>query len=300
MTVELHNVDCIEFMDGLEDKSLNAIVCDPPYKYLQHHKLDRDFDEDLYFKNVKRILKDDGFYVTFGRGESFYRWNNTLSNMGFVFKEEVIWNKNRPGSITIPLLRYHETISIFTPKSGKIRTTYVPYMEAKKHRLDMVISDIKGIKTTLNNTKVFDEILNFVEQYEKDGTINYVGEKSKRPKRGNLLLTNQISGFDRGAMRVINVVKGVREGSVIPCPTEHRTSVHPTQKPVRLMERLLALISDEGDTIFDPFIGSASTGVAAINMNRNFIGCEIDEEYYNIAKDRIAQSLIEFENKKEK
>jgi predicted Zn-ribbon and HTH transcriptional regulator len=63
--------------------------------------------------------------------------------------------------------------------------------------------------------------------------------------------------------------------------------MHPTQKPVDLLEYLLSKFSDEHATVLDPFMGSGSTGVACKNLNRDFIGIELDETYFNIAKDRI-------------
>ena len=62
---------------------------------------------------------------------------------------------------------------------------------------------------------------------------------------------------------------------------------HPTQKPVALMSEIIKRHSFEHDVILDPFMGSGSTGVACINTNRNFIGFELDEEYFNIAKKRL-------------
>ena len=63
--------------------------------------------------------------------------------------------------------------------------------------------------------------------------------------------------------------------------------VHPTEKPTDMLERLVKDASDEGDIILDPFMGSGTTGVAAKNLNRSFIGIEMDEGYFNIAKERI-------------
>jgi site-specific DNA-methyltransferase (adenine-specific) len=57
-----------------------------------------------------------------------------------------------------------------------------------------------------------------------------------------------------------------------------------------LIEYILAIHSNENDTILDPFMGSGTTGVACVNSNRNFIGIEINEEYYNISKSRIEKS----------
>lgn len=63
--------------------------------------------------------------------------------------------------------------------------------------------------------------------------------------------------------------------------------LHPTQKPVPLLEYLIKTYSNEGDTVLDNCMGSGSTGVAAKNLNRNFIGIELDEKYFKIAKERI-------------
>ena len=73
-------------------------------------------------------------------------------------------------------------------------------------------------------------------------------------------------------------------------PSSEKTE-HTTQKPVWLMESILKTLSNEGDTVLDLFMGSGSTIVAALNTNRKVIGIELNEEYFNIAKDRIEKSL---------
>lgn len=62
---------------------------------------------------------------------------------------------------------------------------------------------------------------------------------------------------------------------------------HPTQKNLELMKEIVSIHTNENDVVFDPFAGSGSTGVACKELNRNFIGTEIDENYFNIAKERI-------------
>jgi site-specific DNA-methyltransferase (adenine-specific)/modification methylase len=62
---------------------------------------------------------------------------------------------------------------------------------------------------------------------------------------------------------------------------------HPTQKPVKLLKHLIKIASNEGDVVFDPFMGVGSTGVAALEMGRKFIGIEIDKDYFEAAKKRI-------------
>lgn len=62
---------------------------------------------------------------------------------------------------------------------------------------------------------------------------------------------------------------------------------HPTVKPIQILERLIEMTTNEGNTILDPFMGSGTTGIACNNLNRDFIGFEILQEYYDIAKNRI-------------
>ena len=74
--------------------------------------------------------------------------------------------------------------------------------------------------------------------------------------------------------------------SIIRIPADGK-AVHPTQKPVALMEYLIKTYSNEGDTVLDNTMGSGSTGIACRNTGRNFIGIEYDEKYFQIAKERI-------------
>lgn len=74
-----------------------------------------------------------------------------------------------------------------------------------------------------------------------------------------------------------NIVRFARTGN----------KLHPTQKPVDLCEYLISKFSVVGDTVFDPFMGSGTTGVACTNINRNFIGVEMDVDYFKIAEQRI-------------
>ena len=67
--------------------------------------------------------------------------------------------------------------------------------------------------------------------------------------------------------------------------------LHPTQKPVALFEYLIKTYTNEGDLVLDPFIGGGTTAIACINTNRNFIGIELDENYCNVAKKRIEETL---------
>ena len=68
---------------------------------------------------------------------------------------------------------------------------------------------------------------------------------------------------------------------------------HPTQKPLELFEDLIRKHSDEGDVVLDCFSGAATTAVASVNLGRNFIGCELDKEYYNKSIERVKRETVE-------
>lgn len=266
-------------MQKMTDESIDCILTDPPYKYLKNQKLERDFDENMFFKHSKRILKNSGLIVLFGRGTSFYRWNMILADLGFVFKEEIIWDKSYTTSPLMSISRVHETISIWAKKTGVINKVKVPYLEMKGSDLNSIRADINRLKTTFSNLKS----LYAVEEYLKDGELTYDGDYVS-----STTITNGKRRIDRCVAVAHQLEVGLNEKSIIKEIREHYTSIHPTQKPVRLLERLLALTSKKGDLILDPFSGSCSTGIACRNTGRNFIGFEIDEEYYQKALDRIS------------
>lgn len=76
------------------------------------------------------------------------------------------------------------------------------------------------------------------------------------------------------------------EKCVIPC-TVQSSKLHPTMKSLSVMEYLVKVLTNEGDTVLDCFMGSGTTGVACKNLGRDFIGCEIDKKYFEVAKERI-------------
>ncbi len=75
-------------------------------------------------------------------------------------------------------------------------------------------------------------------------------------------------------------------------PGRYNNKRHPTQKPVPLMEYLIRIYTNPGDTVLDFTMGSGTTGVACVNTGRKFIGIEMDEEYFEIAKERIENTPI--------
>lgn len=106
-------------------------------------------------------------------------------------------------------------------------------------------------------------------------------EKNKNNNYGDFNSCNNPSAKREGDTKKYpkSIVKFVRPASCI--------MIHPTQKPVELLEYLIKTYTNENDLVLDNCMGSGSTGVAAKNLNRKFIGIELDENYFNIAKERI-------------
>ena len=85
-------------------------------------------------------------------------------------------------------------------------------------------------------------------------------------------------------------IKNLGDAQLFECDNINgKDKLHPTQKPITYLERLILNSSNELDTVLDPFMGSGSTGVACINTNRKFVGIELDNTYYEIAKNRIQE-----------
>ncbi|MEN6423556.1 MAG: site-specific DNA-methyltransferase [Smithella sp.] len=281
---KIYNEDNGTGMQRIESGSVDVILTDPPYLYLKGQKLDRPFDEQLFFVECRRILKDSGFIVMFGRGESFYRWNTILANLKFTFKEEIIWDKSYVTSPVTPISRKHETISIFAKKLGKINTTRVPYLEVKENDISSIAQDLKRIKSSLHNNKTLEELNLYLETKQ----VEY---KEDRKSGHNTTVQSLIKNGDRAVITMQLLDNGLKEKSIITVKRDHYSIIHPTQKPVRLLERLLALVSKPGDLVCDPFSGSGSTAIACINTHRNFVGFEIDYEYYDASIERINEAI---------
>jgi DNA modification methylase len=100
----------------------------------------------------------------------------------------------------------------------------------------------------------------------------------------------------------LNPKDGVNKGtrypiSILPVKADVKTEMgkHPTQKPVALLEYLIKTYTNEGEVVLDNTMGSGTTGVACVNTNRNFIGMELDDKYFEIAKERIEKAIAEKE-----
>lgn len=274
----LHKGDCIEFMKGMVERGdrVSAIITDPPYLYL-NHRLDRPFDERLFFELASKITNK---IIFFGRGDSFYKWNMLCAEFGFEFKEELIWNKKMASSPYNVVARVHETISVRMKKDEKLNRVKLDRVKKMVREEDFVnlMASVRSLCNGLRNSTP-------LKKYLEEGILTY--KICKGGKHGITARAGDMKKLDGDIVTALGFLEGALMTSIITYNREHHSMEHPTQKPFKMLQPLVELISNEGDIIFDPFSGSGSTGIAALSKGRNFIGCEIDDEYYDLSYRRL-------------
>ena len=123
-------------------------------------------------------------------------------------------------------------------------------------------------------------------QFTEGKPLHGMGEKFKKVKNNNNNYNDFNSCNNPSANREGDTKKYPKSILTFPRPASSKM-LHPTEKPIELLEYLIKTYSNENDVILDNCMGSGSTGVAALNTNRRFIGIELDENYFNIAKNRL-------------
>ena len=103
---------------------------------------------------------------------------------------------------------------------------------------------------------------------------------------------NNIYGNFKNSIQIVTDLKYPKQNLYFN-QQDPRKIIHPTQKPVLLMEYLIKTYTNEGETVLDFTMGSGSTGVACVNTNRKFIGIEKDQNYFNIAQNRIMETMTD-------
>jgi len=248
--IDLRLGDCLEVMKTIEDKSIDAIITDPPYGTTAC-KWDSVIDFELMWKQLNRIIKPNGAIVLFGSEpfSSSLRMSNIKN-----YKYDWVWDKVQGSGMTISKIqpmKSHEIISVF----GNGKTKYTPVMVKREKELNT--KNWKMSKLNSDNG-------NFSSKSVKETQKIY---KEKYPTT------------------ILQYHKSSKE-----CNNTKRK--HPTQKPIELMEYLIKTYTHEGETVLDFTMGSGSTGVAAKQTNRNFIGIEKEEKYFKIAQERINSTLF--------
>jgi len=138
--------------------------------------------------------------------------------------------------------------------------------------------------------KYHENIIVFSKKKHNYYPIKFKGKKNhaSKPRKGKSNIYNikkNINGIDINDIKYPKSIINIKS-------TDSTKNLHPTQKPIALLEYLIKTYTNENDTVLDFTMGSGSTGVACKNLNREFIGIELDKNYFNIAKQRIESTLF--------
>ena len=243
--------DCLEVMKEIPDNSVDMVLCDLPYGTTAC-KWDTRIPLDELWAEYTRIIKHKSAIVLFG-AEPFSSYLR-LSNTAW-YKYDWYWRKSRPSGFTnakLKPLKDIETISVFS--NGMTANGSLNNMNYYPQGLENCNIPWKRPKTYLNGDKG-------VNPARVSSSLNRVIEKTNYPRQ------------------------------VLDFPNTNSKLLHPTQKPVPLLEYLIQSYTTHDEVILDNTMGSGSTGVACMNTNRKFLGIEMDADYFQVAKDRIQQSV---------
>lgn len=254
---KIYNMDCLEGMKRIPDKSIDMILCDLPYGTTAC-SWDSIIPFEPLWEQYERIIKEDGVIVLFGSQPFTTKLiNSNIKN----FKEELIWLKNKAGSgfhLNQKHQKIHENIIVFS-----LSNTYT-YNPQK-----WLIAE----KEFITQRKTFSEV-------EVGNNIYGKIKRTRKPDTG-----------ERNPLSIVSCRVPFTPQKSKSYSDKVDLRLHPTQKPVELFEYLIKTYTNEGETVLDNCIGSGTTAIACINTNRNYIGFELDAHYCEIANERIQRAM---------
>lgn len=253
--IDLRLGDCLEVMKTIPSGSIDAIITDPPYGTTQC-KWDSVINLDLMWEQLNRIIKPNGAIVLFAQQP--FSSVLLVSNVN-KFRHRFLWEKDKCANFMVAKaqpLKYTEDILVFC-NVGFLKNQYSKPVGTYNPQMRIGKGNDRDLKKTIDRGKNLDKI-------------------NKRDNPTRLKLSNN-SAKQRFPKDILNIT------------TQHKR-VHPTQKPVALMEYLIKTYTNENETVLDFTMGSGSTMVACQNTNRNGIGIEMGENYFKIAQDRIKEN----------
>ena len=255
--IELHHGDCLEVMKEIPDGSVDLTVTSPPYDNIRKYNGNNALWGEHVWKGVIqelfRLTKDGGVVVWIV-GDATIKGSET----GTSFKQ-ALWAKERGFNL-------HDTMIW-----QKNAIPYDPKCERYWQAFEYMFVFSKG-KPKCNYIKVP------CKHAGKRKPNNY----GQRRPDGTLRTDRHQDSRRIQATKVKDNIWYV--------PNAKQNGCHPASYPEQLVNDHILSWSNEGDTILDPFMGSGTTGVACKNIGRNFIGIELDPEYFEIAKKRIEEA----------
>ena len=318
--VTLGHGDSLELMKHIPDGSVDMVLADPPYGTTAC-KWDSIIPFEPMWAELKRIIKSNGVIVLFASQP--FTTKLIHSNME-MFRYSWVWEKEQGVnflSANKQPMKVHEDIIIFYTDLGGQRgaaSEYDPIRNYLKNERKLAGLTAKKAKNILGNRMGGHYFTNGVqfcipseENYKKLQSTGFFGLSYSELKRwyDELGLNIKTSTYNPQMTIGVPYVSGGGDsgevtGGVQKIQTKNtgtrfprsiqkfkrEAGLHPTQKPVALLEYLIKTYTDKKMTVLDNCMGSGSTGVAAKNTNRKFIGIELDQNYFEIAKKRIQDS----------
>ena len=300
----LYKGDCLIESDKIESGSVDLILTDLPYgvvkmkeksgnytKLNTAEKWDKAIKPSKIFEIANRILRKKGKMVLFSQEPYTTQLINYKSNV--VFNYRATWEKDNFAvalGANKNMVFFTEDILIFskaedTDFKHPLRDYAIKILkfieEPRKRVLEFIgMGNIRFFRIKQNEfakptKKTYDKIIELFGINKMQGFKEF--EELKE-------IDNQ---FKKKFSSTFNLWEGKKYKSNILKYKKDYTGHHPTQKPVLLLEDLIKTFSNENDLVVDLTMGSGSTGVACKNTNRNFIGIEMNEEYYDIACKRV-------------
>lgn len=305
MTIKLLKRNCLKLMQDIPTNSVDMILCDPPYGSIKGMKLNgwtkhsNDWDIalplDKLFKHYKRILRDKGVLILFSEEPltSQIRVNGQSTIMDFSYP--LVWIKNSFGN---PLfakkapVHFFEDISVFHKKYDNDLSSPL------RKYADQVKKFIGKTTTEVCNDFGNRRIDHFFRVHSMEFSLPTCDTYDKLTRLYGLKAMPNYLTYDK-MLNIQNRLKsyavfntyGHHVSDVFKCAKEVKR-YHPTQKPVELLKKLVDVYTNPGDLVLDNCMGSGSTGVACKLLDRDFIGMELDNHYYHVAKNRIKNTKV--------
>ena len=298
--------DCLELMKHIPDSSVDLILTDPPYGTMKGAQLDgwgdkrtawdTVLDFGLMWSEINRVLRKNGKCILFSQ-EPFTSdlIKSAIPNAPFSYR--CVWIKDHFANSLIAKkapVNYFEDICVFS----KLHDTDAlhPLRDYSKEVMSFIGLNLKGINERLGHRRAehffYVESTQFGLCTEKtyNELISVFGIDRMKGFKPFKELEEINSFFNSVFNSVFNLEQGAKFKSNVFQYKKDYNGYHPTQKPVALLEDLIKTYSNKGDMVLDFTMGSGSTGVAAKNLNRSFVGIELDQNYFEIAKKRIQES----------
>jgi|TARA_R100000482_G_C5102541_1_gene136359 site-specific DNA-methyltransferase (adenine-specific) len=302
--MKLYKGDCLIESDKIESGSVDLILTDLPYgtvkdiKNVNHGmsgkcEWDEVIDTNEIYKVANRILRKNGKMVLFAQQPFTNELiNKAIPNISFCYS--MIWEKDHfANALTAKKapLNYYEDILVFN--KSKCYNAPHPLIKYAKEVIEYIDKPMKEITSKTNRSLFYrvtdkDFGLPTLKGYLKLIDIFNIDKMHGFKEFAELKEID--SEFKKKFASIFNLWEGNKYKSNILKYKKDYNGYHPTQKPVLLLEDLIKTFSNENDLVVDLTMGSGSTGVAAKNTNRNFIGIEQDENYFNIAQKRIKET----------